>query len=232
MMNRTLVLGLAAAGMVSATATVTSMFFYDTDSQSLAASIMGNDATATTYSVNCPPGTDSDECGMGPGMTVIAGPQTTMIMDVPDEDFYYTCICSLDGTTYAVCSETAAGSGANFPGTTITTLDGDLGLMPVTITAGSVTSVAATAGATTEVQSASKTGSSGSSSTETRSETAAGSAGISSASAAASTGASTSSNASKANASATSTGGGSLITGDAALLFGGAAAAALVAAVL
>ncbi|PYI01447.1 hypothetical protein BO78DRAFT_353568 [Aspergillus sclerotiicarbonarius CBS 121057] len=231
MMNRTFLLGLAATGLVSAKATVTSMFIYDTDPQPLAASIMGNDATATTYSVNCPPGTDSDECGMGPGMTIIAGPQTTMIMDMPDEDFYYTCVCSLDGTTYAVCSETAAGSGANFPGTTITTLDGDLGLMPVTITAGSVTSVAATAGATTEVQSASNTGSSVSSSTVAQSETASASTGTS-ASTAASTGASKSSNASKTSASATSTGRGSLVTGDAVLVFGGAAAAALVAAVL
>ncbi|PWY89695.1 hypothetical protein BO94DRAFT_490860 [Aspergillus sclerotioniger CBS 115572] len=230
MMNRTFVLGLAAAGLVSAKTTVTSMFFYDTDAQSLDASIMGNDATATTYSVNCPPGTDSDDCGMGPGMTVIAGPQTTMFMDIPDEDFYYTVICSLDGTTYAVCSEMASGAGANFPGTTITTLDeGDLGLMPVTITAGSVTSVAATAAhATTEVQSASNTGSSASSGTETQSAASTGT----SASASASTAVSTASNASKASASAISTGRGSLVTGDAALVFGGAAAAALVAAVL
>ena len=42
MMNRMFVLGLAAAGLVSAKATVTSMFIYDADPQPLAASIMGN----------------------------------------------------------------------------------------------------------------------------------------------------------------------------------------------
>lgn len=46
------------------------------------------DATATTYSINCPPGTDSSDCGMGPGLTLIAGPKTTMILDAPDEDLY------------------------------------------------------------------------------------------------------------------------------------------------
>lgn len=44
------------------------------------------DATATTYSINCPPGTDSSDCGMGPGLTLIAGPKTTMILDAPDLD--------------------------------------------------------------------------------------------------------------------------------------------------
>nr|XP_001399150.2 GPI anchored protein [Aspergillus niger CBS 513.88] len=198
MMNRTLLLGLAAAGLVSAKATVTSMFIYDTDPQPLAASIIGNDATATTYSINCPPGTDSSDCGMGPGLTLIAGPKTTMILDAPDLDFYYTCVCSVDGTTHAVCTETASGSGANFPGTSSSTLDGDLDLMPVTITAGSSQASAASTSAATA-------GSVASSKTAT---------------------------ASNVNASATGTGKASLAKSDAGLVFGGAAAAAFIAAVL
>jgi hypothetical protein len=38
---------------------------------------MWQDQTATTYSINCPPGTDSNDCGMGPGMTVVAGKDVT-----------------------------------------------------------------------------------------------------------------------------------------------------------
>ncbi|GFN16520.1 putative GPI anchored protein [Aspergillus tubingensis] len=228
MMNRTLLLGLAAAGLVSAKATVTSMFIFDTDPQPLAASIIGNDATATTYSINCPPGTDSSDCGMGPGLTLIAGPKTTMIMDSPDDDFYYTCVCSVDGTTHAVCTETASGSGANFPGTSSTTLDGDLDLMPVTITAGSVTSVAASAAhATTGAQTASSTGSAATT-TGKKSETSAASTGVATAS---STDPSKTTTASNVNASATGTGKASLAKSDVALVFGGAAAA-LIAAIL
>lgn len=49
MMNRTLLLGLAAAGLVSAKATVTSMFIFDTDPQPLAASIIGNASCPCLY---------------------------------------------------------------------------------------------------------------------------------------------------------------------------------------
>ncbi|GKZ67482.1 hypothetical protein AnigIFM50267_001872 [Aspergillus niger] len=229
MMNRTLLLGLAAAGLVSAKATVTSMFIYDTDPQPLAASIIGNDATATSYSINCPPGTDSSDCGMGPGLTLIAGPKTTMILDAPDLDFYYTCVCSVDGTTHAVCTETASGSGANFPGTSSSTLDGDLDLMPVTITAGSVTSVAASAAhATTEAQTASSTGSAA---TATGKQSQASAASTSAATAGSVTSSKTAT-ASNVDASATGTGKASLAKSDAGLVFGGAAAAAFIAAVL
>ncbi|PWY74278.1 hypothetical protein BO70DRAFT_103877 [Aspergillus heteromorphus CBS 117.55] len=223
-----LALALASVGLVSAQTSVVSMFIYDADPQPLDASIIGNDATATTYSVNCPPGTDSDDCGMGPGMTVITGPQTTMILDSPDEDFYYTCVCSLDGTTYAVCAETASGDGANFPGTSTTTLDADLELMPVTVTAGSATGVAATtAHATADAPTASSTDN------QTQTPAVSTGTGTGTATAASASGAS-SADASTAGASATSSGRGSLATGDAARVLGGAAAAAaaLVAAVL
>ncbi|KAL5362681.1 hypothetical protein BJX96DRAFT_154397 [Aspergillus floccosus] len=78
-------LGLAMAAMVSAKANpVTTMLIYGADPQPLAASVVGNDATATTYSINCPPGTDGSDCGMGPGLTLIAGPKTTYKMDEGD----------------------------------------------------------------------------------------------------------------------------------------------------
>ncbi|GKZ30289.1 hypothetical protein AbraIFM66950_008625 [Aspergillus brasiliensis] len=226
MMNRTLLVGLAATSMVSATATVTSMFIFDTDPQPLVASI---DATATTYSINCAPGTDSSDCGMGPGLTLIAEPTTTtMILDSPDEDFYYTCVCSVDGTMRAVCTETASGADANFPGTSTTTVVGGLDPIPVTITAGSVTSVAASAAHTTTVPTASSTGSAATI-TGKQTETSAVSTGSATAGAA---NASKTTTASNVNASATGTGKASLAKSDAALVLGAAAAAAFVAAVL
>lgn len=82
-----LLLSLATAGMASAQNTVTSMLIYGADPQPLVASVVGSDATATTYSINCPPGTDSTDCGMGPGLTLVAGPTTTVLkMDEPQED--------------------------------------------------------------------------------------------------------------------------------------------------
>jgi hypothetical protein len=82
-----LLLGLAAAGLVSAQNTVTSMLIYGADPQPLVASVIGSDATATTYSINCAPGTDGSDCGMGPGLTVVAGPTTTVLkIDEPDDD--------------------------------------------------------------------------------------------------------------------------------------------------
>ncbi|RHZ67358.1 uncharacterized protein CDV56_109304, partial [Aspergillus thermomutatus] len=128
-------INLAGAGLVSAQNTVTSMLIYGADPQPLVASIVGNDATATTYSINCPPGTDSSDCGMGPGLTLVAGPTTTVLkMDEPEEDFHWTVNCSVGGTTTAVCTETASGTGANFPGVSASTFSDDLPLMKVTIT--------------------------------------------------------------------------------------------------
>lgn len=60
MMNRTLLLGLAAAGLVSAKATVTSMFIFDTDPQPLAASIIGNASRLCIHQLRMPPSTNHD----------------------------------------------------------------------------------------------------------------------------------------------------------------------------
>ncbi|KAF7589580.1 Mucin-21 [Aspergillus hancockii] len=208
-----LLMGLATAGLVSATSTVTSMFLTGLDAQNLVASIIGNDATATTYYVTCPPSTSSEDdydCGLGPGLTVTeAAP--THIMELNEKpDFYYTVSCSVGGTTAAVCTEIAGGPEANFPGTTISTLrQSEIGFVPVTITAGSITSVSATATPTTTAESGSKT--TGGPTETSKSST--------------SSSASGSSSSSSSSSSATSTGGMPQITGDASMLFGGAAVA-------
>ncbi|KAL5342174.1 hypothetical protein BJX70DRAFT_357114 [Aspergillus crustosus] len=152
------------ASLAYAESTVTSMFMYGADEQPLAASIVGNDASRTTYLVNCPPGTDSNDCGMGPGQTVIAGKDVTSWIFDEAPEFIFTAECSIKGTK-AICTESAAGSDANFPGvfTSTTTVD----YQPVTVTAGSITEVETGASST---GSGSSTGSAAQAS-ETPSET-------------------------------------------------------------
>ncbi|KAK6812310.1 hypothetical protein RU639_011840 [Aspergillus parasiticus] len=219
-----LLMGLAMAGLISASSSVTSMFLLGFDPQSLEASIVGNDATATTYSITCAPSptasaSDDDDdygCGLGPGITLIDASPTT-IMEMNDKpNFSMTVNCSVAGTTSAVCTGIGDGPEANFPGTIISTIQqSEMSYLPVTINAGSVTSVAATASATTTTESSSKASTSAA---QTASKSSA------SKSSASSSGSSSSS-------SAVSTGGMPQITGDAGMLFGGAVVA-LAAAVL
>ncbi|KAL4876327.1 hypothetical protein BJY04DRAFT_142848 [Aspergillus karnatakaensis] len=146
MLSKSLLLP-AMASLAYAESTVTSMFMYGSDPQPLAASIVGNDATATTYLINCTPGTPGDECGMGPGMTLIARKDVTSWIFDDAPSFVYTAQCSIKGTD-AICTESAGGPDANFPGveTTTTTVD----YQPVTITAGSITDAEPTATSTAE----------------------------------------------------------------------------------
>ncbi|KAL6231210.1 hypothetical protein BDW75DRAFT_50160 [Aspergillus navahoensis] len=195
----------ALASVAIAESTVTSMYIFGADEQPLAASIMGNDASATTYSINCPPGTDGNDCGMGPGMTVIAaGEATTYIMNDGD-DFQYTAECSV-GKSAATCTLSAGGADANFPGVETTTAE--VSYMPVTITAGSVASAGASSTASTS------TGSSTSAET-----TAAGSASASQASETASR------TAEETGADPSETGAAVRVTGVVGLVVGGAAVA-------
>ncbi|KAJ9251736.1 hypothetical protein DTO207G8_5190 [Paecilomyces variotii] len=150
MAAKTFVTSLAMLGLASAQSSVISVFIPDTDPQPLVASIIGNDAAATTYYLTCPVGTDGSDCGMGPGMTLISGPKTAAwMLKEPEEDFYGGVFCSMGGTTSAVCTTSMSGTGANFPGVSTETLAAsDIHLLPVTVTAGSTTPVSASASAT------------------------------------------------------------------------------------
>ncbi|KAB8071866.1 hypothetical protein BDV29DRAFT_159063 [Aspergillus leporis] len=207
-----LFMGLAMAGLISATSTVTSMFLMGLDSQNLVASIVDNDATATTYYVTCPPATQTDDdyadCGLGPGMTVTnAAP--TIIMQLNEEPaFSYTVNCSVGGTTAAVCTAIAGGPAANNAGTFISTLQqSEISFAPVTITGGSIKSVSATTTPTTTAESGSKA--TGGATETSKSSTSSPGSGSSASS----------------SSSAASTGGMPQITGDTSMLFGGAAVA-------
>ncbi|KAL2815394.1 hypothetical protein BDW59DRAFT_153886 [Aspergillus cavernicola] len=208
----------ALATLAYTKSTVTSMFIFGADEQPLAASIVGNDATATTYSINCPPGTSSDECGMGPGMTLIAADDTTTFIFNDGEAFQYTADCSVHSSR-AVCTESAGGSEANFPGVSTTTTG--VGLIPVTVTAGDITDAETTVSATASAT-LSSTGSvdgSSSATTSTGAETA------STRSAAASESENTSSAA--AEADPTPTGATVRVTGAVGLVFGAGVVALL-----
>lgn len=71
------ILGLALVGMSSTQSTV-SLYLPGFDSMPLplVASIITSDSKATTYAVQCAPGTDSNDCGMGGGILLTQGPAT------------------------------------------------------------------------------------------------------------------------------------------------------------
>lgn len=71
-----------AATAAQQTTTVSVLLPLFGDDQTIFASVIGANPTATTYSVNCPPGTDSNDCGLGTGFKVINGPKTVSI-DMP-----------------------------------------------------------------------------------------------------------------------------------------------------
>ena len=150
----------AMANAQSAAAPITtSLLVAGADKQPLAASVIGADRTATTYSINCPPGTDSNECGMGPGMTVTQFGTTAYAGLMSDPSFTYSWSCQLAGTTAATCVQSAGGQSANFPGVETTTLSAsEISLFPVTITAGQTKLAAATAASTTTGHSSASTG--------------------------------------------------------------------------
>ncbi|OJJ55030.1 hypothetical protein ASPSYDRAFT_159079 [Aspergillus sydowii CBS 593.65] len=175
----------ALASAAYAESTVTSMFIYGSGEQPLAASIVGNDASATTYSINCPPGTESDECGMGPGITVVAGDKATTYMMDDGDRFHLTANCTVSNSR-AVCTHSMGGPDANFPGVETTTTK--VNYMPVTVTAGSVTSAGHMTTLTGTVGASSTSSSSDSSAEETGSGSASASEGSSSGAAASKTG--------------------------------------------
>ncbi|KAH9890753.1 hypothetical protein F4778DRAFT_752139 [Xylariomycetidae sp. FL2044] len=77
-MSKSIVLLAAAmaAGVVSAQTSVASLFLLGFDDQDLVGSVMTADATMTQYFVTCAEGTDSSDCGAGPGVTVTMEPNT------------------------------------------------------------------------------------------------------------------------------------------------------------
>ncbi|KAJ8115247.1 hypothetical protein OPT61_g3070 [Boeremia exigua] len=136
-MTSTLILA-SFFGFAAAQSTTLSLPFYVFGTQSIDASIVSANQSATTMALACPPGTDSNDCGLFPEMTLVYGPSTYHLdMGVGNADsFTGTADCVRGGAT-VTCTEFATGSEANFPGRSTTTYAGeDIVTLPVTVTSG------------------------------------------------------------------------------------------------
>jgi len=144
-----------------AQSSVTSLFLPDADQQALVASVVGSHASTITYAINCPAGTDSNDCGYPSPFTMTFGPSFYEAQTTDAPAFSYSVHCDLDGVTAATCTESAGGSEANFPGVSTETLTGtDAGAyLAVTITAGLNKLAGSSAGQTPGATNASATGS-------------------------------------------------------------------------
>jgi len=74
--TRSLISGLTLAGLAIAQSTTISLYIPGADSQSLVGSIVGSDSTATTYALQCAPGTEESDCGFPGVFTLTEGPAT------------------------------------------------------------------------------------------------------------------------------------------------------------
>ncbi|CAK4032659.1 Hypothetical predicted protein [Lecanosticta acicola] len=117
--------------------TVLTLPFYGYDSVSLVASVVSANKDATTLALSCAPiySTADSDCGLFPYQTLTIGP-STYNMYMSDEGFTGTQACQTSASP-VTCSESAAGSSANFPGSSTTTYGGtDVTSFAVTVTGG------------------------------------------------------------------------------------------------
>ncbi|RDW92134.1 hypothetical protein BP5796_01528 [Coleophoma crateriformis] len=208
------------ASVVSAQST-TSLYLIGFDQQPIDASIVGSDATATTYSLSCPSTTsapvaaassdfNSDICGVPTSMFVTQGPSTlhlaysAVFESVTDA---VTIGCDLSGTTSALCSGTEMLVNGTSTSTTVETTSYTGNLADMSTGLGAVAVTVLGSGSATAGSSAST----GSSKATTKA--------TGTASGASATGTS-------AQGTSTSTGGVPMVTGNAKWVVGGAAAAA------
>jgi hypothetical protein len=118
---------------------VISLFIMDSDPQPLVASVISADASTTDYEITCPSSVADSDCGFRPPVTVGQTGGSVYGASITTSEFTlsYQCTLSTSGATSAVCAVSAAGSLANFPGSSTETLmASDVVMFPVTITAG------------------------------------------------------------------------------------------------
>ncbi|RAH41725.1 uncharacterized protein BO95DRAFT_467616 [Aspergillus brunneoviolaceus CBS 621.78] len=193
----------ALAGLTVAEEVVSMLLWAVDRDQDYEASIVGNDATATTYSLACPTPVSGSACSIG---------RAGITAEIVDQSTSTTWACTADGTTDGVCHRTLSGQGQGI----------DIyftNFLSATVTAGAVTGgsgVSETASATsTTLAHASLSTDSASASQESLSST------ITSAP----TATASADGSGDATVTRTSTGGVSRITGAAGLAVGGAAVA-------
>ncbi|GAA93603.1 uncharacterized protein L969DRAFT_25138 [Mixia osmundae IAM 14324] len=149
-MKHSAALLLAVVGLVRGQTTA-SIFLPGFDPQPLSASIVGSDASTTTYVIAA----NGDGIGV---LTVTEGPSTLAYTTTAgDGSFTFTENCAI-GQAIATCTDVAAGTSANFPGTSIYNVQVATAMLPVTIIG---TGGAAQGSSTTSQATSSSTSSSG-----------------------------------------------------------------------
>jgi len=227
---------------VAAAQSTTSLLLIGFDQQDIVASIVGSDATATTFAIACGD-PDSDDCGVPTSFTFTQGPSTIHYDyhntdDGSDESIGLGCMVT--SSDHGVCTGSMVG---NFDGTSTSTsystsfstgASDYVQYQAVTITAGAAGSSASTAASTTQgssdAVSATKSAS-GSAASQTSGMTTATSPGASGTKTSrASSSAAASASSASASGSAVSTAGMAMVTGSPRWVLGGAAAALALAA--
>ncbi|KAJ5724702.1 hypothetical protein N7493_006430 [Penicillium malachiteum] len=159
-------LAIACLGLTDAASennSVVSLFIYGADQQSLVGSVIESRSEIATYSINCPSGTNSSDCGVSSGLLYTEGPTTVQWeLQTPYDAYvqpllyqntqvstthnvisnvYGRVICSTGGTTTAVCTEVTPTNGSTAVTSETTALNSDeITLLAVTITARANTS--------------------------------------------------------------------------------------------
>ncbi|KAK0704253.1 hypothetical protein B0T21DRAFT_387836 [Apiosordaria backusii] len=87
----------SAQDVGAATTSVTSLFLPGFDKQTIWASVITAQPTAATYSLACPPDADSNDCGLGTGLTIVQGPKTFSI-DIAGDSVTQRYGCDLVGS--------------------------------------------------------------------------------------------------------------------------------------
>ncbi|KAJ5633637.1 hypothetical protein N7528_001479 [Penicillium herquei] len=134
---------LVLANAASENNSVVSLFIYGADQQSLVGSVIESRSEIATYSINCPSGTNSSDCGVSSGLLYTEGPTTVQweLQTPYDANVYGRVICSTGGTTTAVCTEVTPTNGSTAVTSETTALNSDqITLLAVTITARANTS--------------------------------------------------------------------------------------------
>ncbi|KAK7940725.1 uncharacterized protein PG986_013112 [Apiospora aurea] len=129
---------LSAAGLATAQTTVMDMFLPGSEGENFEASVVSamTKPPKIEYFVTCAP--NAEECGLGPGATVIMAPGSYAFGLNEPPAFTMSVNCEVEHST-GVCTKMVGGSEANDPGTeteTMTDFKSEDFFMPVTVTGG------------------------------------------------------------------------------------------------
>ncbi|KAI9664426.1 MAG: hypothetical protein M1829_005819 [Trizodia sp. TS-e1964] len=103
MLTDTITLLLALASLGAAQSNTISLFLPGTVPQTIAASIVGQDATATTYLVGC---RDGAQCGFPPNGALLTEGPSTYIQSATSLGLSIGVNCNINGVSRAVCTAT------------------------------------------------------------------------------------------------------------------------------